>query len=158
MGMPPLRPPLRRLFTLSAREWTDAVRAEWHLLVSAVRMRTARTGALMNRWQVDDASSHTAVADPARAREIGHWVRRMAHYGPLRAACLTRSLAICRFLAADDLAGAIIRIGVRPKGTKLEAHAWVEYAGEIIGDSEDHVRQFAALTGTQPIPGGALWT
>jgi hypothetical protein len=112
----------------------------------------------MSRWQVDEAPSRSTVTDPARAREIGHWVRRMADYGPLRAACLTRSLAICRFLAADDLAGAIVRIGVRPKGAKLEAHAWVEYAGEVIGDSEDHVREFAALAGTQPLPAGALWT
>jgi hypothetical protein len=39
----------------------------------------------------------------------------------------------------------MIRVGVRQSDEGMLAHAWVEWRGEIIGDSPENVRQYAPL-------------
>jgi Transglutaminase-like superfamily len=56
-----------------------------------------------------------------------------------------RSIALQRLLAADGIAGAIIRVGVKQSEAGMDAHAWVELGGDVIGDSVAHVRQYALL-------------
>lgn len=160
MGTTPLRHLVRNLLRLSASDWRDAARAEWHLLRAALTVRTAPVGALMHGWTADAAQAGVTqpAPDRTRAHRVATTVRRVARYGPIRAACLTRSLAICRFLGAEGIHGAVVRIGVRPEGTRLEAHAWVEFGGEVIGDSVAHVSRFAELASTQPVPAGSRWT
>jgi hypothetical protein len=63
-----------------------------------------------------------ASADPAA---IARAVRIAATYGPCRAACLPRA-AVLWGLARSYGFNAIIRIGVRRCGERLDAHAWVE--------------------------------
>jgi hypothetical protein len=56
-----------------------------------------------------------------------------------------RSIALQRLLIADGIPGAVIRVGVRQSETGMDAHAWVELAGEVVGDSVAHVREYALL-------------
>jgi hypothetical protein len=72
-------------------------------------------------------------------------VRRAAKYGIFRPACLVQAIAIQRLLSADGIQGAIIRVGVKQAEEGMEAHAWVELEGDVIGDSLAHVREFAPL-------------
>jgi hypothetical protein len=37
-------------------------------------------------------------------------------------------------------------VGVALENGRFAAHAWVEFAGEVFGDYETHVRKFATLT------------
>ncbi|MEO6446631.1 MAG: lasso peptide biosynthesis B2 protein [Gemmatimonadaceae bacterium] len=134
-----------KLWTLSAREWRDLLAAQWALLAAQGRMRTRPTGSLLDQWSSGSGRSSADVGQLQRAREIGHAVRRVALYGLTRPQCLARSLAICEMLETERIQGAIVRIGVRPEDASLTAHAWVEYAGELIGDSRAHVRRFAVL-------------
>jgi hypothetical protein len=135
----------RKLATLSARQWRDLLRAQWALIVAQLRLRTRANGALVERWTVDAERPPADRRQLQRAQEIGDAVRRVGLYGFARPQCLARSLAICELLQAERIPGAIIRVGVRPQEAQLAAHAWVEFAGEIIGDSRAHVRRFELM-------------
>lgn len=50
--------------------------------------------------------------------------------------CLSRSLAVRRLLRSVGI-DACVRIGTRRAGGALEAHAWVEYVGQTLGESPD---------------------
>jgi len=136
----------RKLVALPAREWRDLLAAQFALLAAQWRMRARPTGSLLDQWR--SGASTTSDADHRqlqRAREIGNAVRRVALHGLTRPQCLARSLAICEMLEAENIRGAIVRIGVRPQDASITAHAWVEYAGELVGDSPAHVKRFELL-------------
>jgi hypothetical protein len=42
--------------------------------------------------------------------------------------------------------GAMVRVGVRRMGGEFLAHAWVELAGQTLGDADEHVGSFVPLT------------
>lgn len=135
----------RKLRSLSAREWRDLVAAQWSLWKAQWALRHRPTGALLNDWRVGQATGDADPRQLPRAREIGDAVRRVALYGITRPQCLARSLAISALLEREGIPGAIVRIGVRPDDARLAAHAWVEFSGEIVGDSRAHVRGFQLL-------------
>lgn len=86
-----------------------------------------------------------AEAGIARAREIGRVVVQVAAHGLFRPECLVRSVAIQRLLERERLCGGAVHVGVRMRGETFDAHAWVTFAGEIIGDREEHVSTFSEL-------------
>lgn len=92
----------------------------------------------------------TAPAEPftldPRAARLALAVSRAADYGVFHPLCLVRAVAINRMLERRGVRGSRIRIGVRVRGGRFLAHAWVEYGGSVIGDSEAHVDSFAELT------------
>lgn len=135
----------RRLLSLSAREWRDLLVAQGTLWWAAWAMRRRPKGELLDQWSTDAAARPADPSRLPRAREVGDAVRRVALYGLSRHECLARSLAISRMLEREGIHGAIVRIGVRPQDARIAAHAWVEYAGEIVGDSWAHVRSFELL-------------
>ena len=136
----------RKLLALPAREWRDLVAAQWALLMAQWRLRSRPTGSLLDQWSSGARpTSETDHRQLRRAREIGTAVRRAALHGLTRPQCLARSLAICEMLEAEHIRGAIVRIGVRPQDASITAHAWVEYAGELVGDSPAHVKRFELL-------------
>ena len=49
-------------------------------------------------------------------------------------------------LAARGIDGAIVKVGVRRTNGEFLAHAWVELAGETLGDADEHVGSFVPLT------------
>ena len=58
--------------------------------------------------------------------------------------CLPRSLTLQRLLAEQGIA-AELRIGVNKEGDTLSAHAWLESAGEPLGEPEDISDRYATL-------------
>lgn len=136
----------RKLFSLSVPEWRDLLRAQWLVIVAQVRLRTRPTGSLIAQWTAGSGEQEPFNRSQLpRAHAIGHAVRRVGLYGVTRAQCLARSIAICEMLNAEGIRGAIVKVGVRPQDARIEAHAWVELAGEIIGDSRAHIRGFELL-------------
>ncbi|MGQ0641626.1 MAG: lasso peptide biosynthesis B2 protein [Gemmatimonadaceae bacterium] len=142
----------RKIFSLGAHEWRDLMRAQWALIVAQLFVRRRPAGSLTTRAELfaparpasEPRQSPTKIA-AGRARGLGDSVRRAAKYGVFRPQCLVRSIALQRLLIADGIAGAVIRVGVRQSEAGMEAHAWVELAGEVIGDSLSHVREYAPL-------------
>lgn len=139
--------PIVRLFRIPARERRDLLRAQWYVVRAQARMWRVPEGQLMREWTQGGRASLTTpsgnVQHLPRALAVGHAVRRVGAFGLTRPKCLARSLAISAMLEHEGIGDAVIHIGVRPGKGSLEAHAWVEYAGQIVGDSPAHVRSFA---------------
>ncbi len=64
-------------------------------------------------------------------------VARMLHLK-----CLAQSLALLRVLARRGVA-TDLRIGVRTGHGQLMAHAWIEWNGHVLNDTEDALEPFA---------------
>ena len=65
------------------------------------------------------------------------------HLYPLT--CLRQALTLQWLLARRGI-DASLRIGVRKEAGELQAHAWVEYAGRVIGEEAGVAVCFAPLT------------
>ena len=139
---------LRKLLHLSPREWRNLLLAQWELVASQRLVRTLPTGALTSGEPRLVGERRAAPGDPARlaeARELAVAVTRASHHGLTRPQCLVRAMALSRLMERDGISGGVIRVGVRRSEGAMQAHAWVEYAGEVLGDHEDHVGTFAEL-------------
>lgn len=133
----------KKLATLSAREWLDLFQAQWALAAAQLTVRSRPVGTLAT------AATGAVSADPARmpeARRLALAVVRAARFGVFRPQCLVRSVALSRMLEKRGIEGAMVRVGVRRQDGEFLAHAWVEYAGQILGDADDHVGAFVPLT------------
>jgi hypothetical protein len=118
-------------------------RAQAALLLAQREMRSLPTGKMVR----DDAVA-TAAAAANRvddARRIALAVNRAATFGVFRPRCLVRSRALRKMLDAAGIAGAQVRVGVQLTDGRFRAHAWVEYAGEVVGDDPAAVARFIAM-------------
>jgi hypothetical protein len=81
-----------------------------------------------------------------RARRLADAIGVVSLHGAFRPNCLVRSLALSRLLESEQIAGWHVRIGVRERTGRFEAHAWVELGTEVLADSSEHVASFQPLT------------
>lgn len=130
-----------RLSSLSPRELRDLSRAQLALGLSWVQVRTLPTGRLVD-YAVGRASGPGSPAACQRATELALAVERAAEYGLFRPSCLVRSMAILKLLRRSGIARAELRVGVRKREDQLEAHAWVELDGRVLGDRPERVATF----------------
>jgi hypothetical protein len=76
--------------------------------------------------------------------------------GPFRAKCLPAALTLQTLLARAGIASEL-RLGVRKRGTRLEAHAWIEHRGVALMEEGANVHAgFAPFEGAidpRPRPG-----
>ena len=128
-------------------------RAAAALARAELRVRRRPTGALV-------APERRAVAGPIAAPEVELRVRRTAaalrraaRLLPWRSSCLVRALALADLLAREGVPDSLIRLGVRRDGAAIDAHAWVELDGRVVGDDPDVVRRFAPLGAVTPASG-----
>lgn len=152
---------LRRFLALPRRERRDLWRAQWFILRAQFLLRRQPEGALLANWQrAGEAVQATATPrELQRARAVGDAVRRAGAYGLTHPRCLARSMAITAMLESEGIEGSVIRVGVRPPGpgaagrpAPFEAHAWVELSGQVVGDSERHVRRFVEFVNARAAP------
>lgn len=86
--------------------------------------------------------SNDPTPDVAAAEHIARLVHIAARHGLYSANCLPRSLVLWYFLRRRGQYSEI-RYGARSGENGFEAHAWVEYEGEVIGDNRDIGQVFA---------------
>lgn len=84
-----------------------------------------------------------------QAQEIARIVSIAARHGLYKATCLRRSLLVWWFLRGLGIQSRIC-FGVRKMDHQLEAHAWVEYQGVIVNDSERVREAYQTLEETFP--------
>jgi hypothetical protein len=114
-----LAPTERRAF-FAAWRWTFAAR---------IRLRVSGLGPTLRAWH---RPAKAQAPWPAAAR----WVRTAARYCPGANTCLVRSVALYGLLHRAGVP-AEVRIGVGTVRPQLEAHAWVEVAGQPVNDAGD---------------------
>jgi hypothetical protein len=77
--------------------------------------------------------------DDAQADRVAWLVDVAARFVASRDSCLSRAMILWWLLRRRGLQGQL-RIGVRKRNGRLEAHAWVEYRGQILSDrNQEHV-------------------
>ena len=140
----------RRVTTRSFAEWRDLVQAQWSLLVAHAIVGSRPIGSLT--IPMARSSELTDAARLEEAEAVARAVSHVARFGPVRARCLVRAVALSRMLRARGIAGSVVRIGVRRTASEFDAHAWVELGGVALGESAAHVRSFAALTTVELAP------
>ena len=134
---------LSKLASLNEAERGELVRAQLALLRAQVAVWTRPHGRLVRAAREptglpDERASHTA-------RRIAGAVSLVSRRGMFRPNCLVRSLALARLLEGAQVPGWHVRIGVRERTGRFEAHAWVELGGEVLADSTEHVASFERL-------------
>ena len=147
--------PARRIFSLGASEWRRLLRAQWALVAAQLVVRRRAPGQLTTRTEPPVDTTSTSADTGAMHRHahlLGDAVRRAAKYGVFRPACLVRAIALRRLLVTDGIRGAVIRVGVKQSEDGMLAHAWVELDGDVIGDTPEHVGQYAPLNELSVVP------
>ena len=93
---------------------------------------------LLSQNSTPSASSANVAAMSA------HMVNAADRYGLVHPSCLVKSLTLWWLLAKQGAASEL-RLGIRKREGKFEAHAWVEHAGLALNEPEEHHQHYAAF-------------
>ena len=157
--MRPVRVPRAlRVVVRAARRRRPVSRAEWARWVRGLGGQDRMT---VLRGTVDGAVVFTTLArrglrplvreradlpevDPRQARRIAEAVDAGLGVLPVKSTCLRRSVTLLRELQRQDSTAAL-HIGVRPGPAGIEAHAWIEAAGEVVNDDPQVTASYVEL-------------
>jgi hypothetical protein len=98
------------------------------------------------RRRLSPASPRETTAEGAAetVQKTCQMVKSAARHGIVRPPCLVESLALWYLLESQGIP-ARLRIGVRKLPEKFEAHAWVEYEGVALNQTEGVHQHYAAF-------------
>jgi hypothetical protein len=133
---------LRKLAGLDARGWRDLVAAQGALVRAQWRLRREPIGSFAIREPI---APDAAGGDPVRARQVALAVQRAAEHGLFRPYCLVQAIALRELLRREGIVGTSIRIGVRRDAGEFQAHAWVRWGDEVLGDRTEKVARFTEV-------------
>lgn len=122
------------------------------MISASLRLRGLRaTQATLERFLLTGASPHDqAKGNMAQdAARIAHMVHAAARYGLVRPTCLENSLALWWFLGRQGIASSL-RIGTRKTAGRLEAHAWVEFGGNALDETDGALPDYAPFDAAFP--------
>lgn len=97
---------------------------------------------LQARWVRRNVALPPTVGCKDIVEKTCRMVRAAVRYGLPGASCLEASLTLWYLLRLQGIS-ACVRIGVRKHANLFEAHAWVEYEGTALNQSEEVHRHFA---------------
>jgi hypothetical protein len=143
-----------KLLRRTSREWREICVAYGYLLLAWWRLSVRREG--LDRWIFQDTrpaevSNLPNEADRRSTIRSAGWINAAARYPRPWARCLQHSLALCLLLERRGF-NTQLKIGVRKSGGDLEAHAWVEYFGKVLNDSQDVACNFTLMNGNREMP------
>jgi Transglutaminase-like superfamily len=137
---------LRRYRALDAESRTlfwRAVRLLPQVTLSLRLRGYAKTEASLRSRARSHPEDIVAERDVAlRIEKTSRMVRAASRCGSLRATCLAQSLALWFLLQQQNISSAI-KIGVRKRNTRLEAHAWVERDGVTLNETDEVHQHYA---------------
>ena len=136
---------LRSASRLSLADWFLFTRAWVWLLLFDLGLRT-RPFPEMQTLASRTASSPSLLSEQIEeqflALQIAVDRARYNHLYPMT--CLRRALTLQRLLAKRGISTEL-KIGARKDNGQLNAHAWIEYKGQTIGESEEITERFSVL-------------
>jgi len=108
-----------------------------------------RIQVLLNPVNLAAGKALSSIEAAAKARQTARIVAAAARHGAYRVNCLPTSLVL-RYLLLRQGIQADLRVGVRKADDgRLDAHAWVEHAGQPLIDRFDVGQRFSPFD--QPI-------
>jgi len=105
--------------------------------------------ARLQRWMYRPSRRCTRL-DPIAVSRIAVAVSVAANNVPIAGSCLTQAL-LTHWLSCRQGLTSEVRLGVRLAGGVLQAHAWVECAGQVINDRSDIRSEYVAFDGPLPL-------
>ncbi len=90
------------------------------------------------------SSENQAQRSFEQATLTAQMVKAASRDGVRRGNCLEQSLVLWWLLRRQGIAGEL-RIGARKMAGRFEAHAWVEFLGSALNDSENVHRHYSAF-------------
>ena len=152
---------VRTLLKLGPRGWWDLLEAQLWVLRAQWLLRRRPVGSLVHRGVQGTGMGSTPGARPetgpgvqSRAEAIALAVERISRVGLARPLCLGRSLALHHMLERRGVSGSVVRVGVKGGVGELEAHAWVEWHGQVLGDQPENTGTFLPMDTLVVEPGG----
>ena len=146
---------LAKLARLRPSDWRDLAQAQMALIKAQMSVWRRARGELVNPSADLDPSAGAAKQPAGGARLEPGAARlvlaldRAARHGVVRPRCLVRAMALAQLMQSRGYTDASVRVGVRRKGPRFIAHAWVEYQGLIVGEDDAHVATFIPMPEVQ---------
>lgn len=135
---------------LTREEQRLVVRALLWLPLISLGLRLFGYGRVQGFLARKDAEPRSMTDAAARARSAARLVAAAARRSPTRPTCLPTALTLQWLLRRQGIA-TDLRLGVRRREGKIEAHAWVEHQGEPLAGLEDGTA-FAPLEDARVLP------
>jgi len=138
---------LRRFSALERPARSLFLRATVLLPLVALSLRWRRfraTQATLQRSLLNDNQEREAALVSKSAAMIAHMVNAADRHGLVHPSCLAKSLTLWWLLARQGISSHL-RIGIRKKEEKFEAHAWVERDGIALNEPDEHHYHYAAF-------------
>ena len=129
---------------LSWREWLRLMEAWWRLGRNSMSLRRVSYDQIILQTQFNPKGGATPNNDLVVAQRLQQLVSMAARIHGTPMTCLSRALTLHQMLARDGIRSRVC-IGVGKTSNKVQAHAWVEVAGQAIGEAEDITTRFKVL-------------
>ena len=141
-----MRAELRAFLAYPARDKLLFIRAWFLLLALDIALRTLPFRKLQNWLGSPRRIRTTAKDEPVEVtiQRFSGLLERAARHHLYPMTCLRQSLALQWLLSRQGIQTEL-RFGVRREAGKLDAHAWLEYQGEPIGETTSPEEQFTPL-------------
>lgn len=141
---------IRQLSLLSLRQFFAVMAATWRLTVLTIVLRLKPFDWCWQQLSITQQN----VAEPPRdddpsssivlAEQLHESVRLASRLLPFSCECLPRSIVLRDMLQRKGT-NAIIRLGVNKSAATMNSHAWVEVAGQAIGEKIDLAQSFTTV-------------
>jgi hypothetical protein len=130
-----------KLRTFGREEWSVLGESLFTLVGLSIALRVGAFPRVLG-WAKHPGAPVVGEWPASRVQHVA-WLVALASR-VLGTRCLARSLTLTRILARRGVASEL-RIGVRPINQELEAHAWVEWKGTVLGDSPAGLHRYSAF-------------
>lgn len=141
---------LRALLRAGPSGWWDLAEAQAWIILAQITLRRRPVGSLVREGRAalhptggrSSPPEQPGPAGLARATSIARAIDRVSRLGMSRPLCLARSIALHRMMERRGLHGSEVRVGVKAGAERLEAHAWVEWGGHVLGDLPENTGSY----------------
>ena len=133
---------LKQLYRLSWQEWCFLLIASLLLPLSALSIRLfgfKRTRKLLDLCPT--IKTTTEIQKQHQAQTIARKVIIAANHGLYRANCLQKAFVLCLLLKCIGIK-ANLHIGVHKTDDDFNAHAWAEFNGTVLLDTEESILRY----------------
>jgi hypothetical protein len=135
---------LGTLLSFSAQDWILLVQAWSLLLVLDIALRMLPFRKVQGWIRSPDQPEVSTIKAEKIIQRSSDFVDLAARHHLYPMTCLRRSLALQWLLSRSGL-DTTLQFGVRRENGKLQAHAWLDYQGQVIDKIRIPIEQYANL-------------